>query len=143
MTPEKDKELCEKYPDIFENRYGNVRSHPISFGIECGDGWFNILDIACKQIQNHCNNAREYNNKDIKVKAVQVKEKFGTLRFYITGGDGFVNGVISTVEAFSAITCEDCGSPGKLYTTGWCVTQCESCREKYLKRMGRTDNEDE
>ena len=63
------------------------------------------------------------------VVASQVKEKFGTMRFYYHGGDEFTEGVVSMLEAVSGITCEQCGNPGTLGGTGWLTTLCASCRD--------------
>lgn len=58
-------------------------------------------------------------------RATQIKEKFGTLRFYYNGGDEFIGGVISAAENISAHTCEICGNPGKLRSGGWMRTLCD------------------
>ena len=60
----------------------------------------------------------------------QVKEKFGTLRFYYTGGDEYISGLVSMAEAMSGCTCEECGNPGKRNGGGWVRTMCEPCEEK-------------
>jgi hypothetical protein len=57
--------------------------------------------------------------------AVQVKEKFGTLRFYTEGGDDYTDGVGAMAEAMSATTCEVCGKLGKLNDEGWIQCRCE------------------
>lgn len=62
------------------------------------------------------------------VVAIQVKEKFGALRFYYDGGDAFIDGVISMLEACSCVTCEECARPGVLEGPGWLRTLCVSCR---------------
>jgi hypothetical protein len=59
------------------------------------------------------------------VVAVQVKEKFGTLRFYYSGGDEFVAGLVAMAESMSGVTCERCGTPGRLHGRGWIKTLCE------------------
>ena len=56
----------------------------------------------------------------------QVKEKFGTLRFYYTGGDDYVRGLVSMAEAMSGVTCEQCGAPGDLRGQGWLYTACDA-----------------
>lgn len=58
------------------------------------------------------------------VVAVQVKEKFSTLRFYINGGDEVIYAYINMAESMSARICEVCGSPGKVYRDGWHTTLC-------------------
>ena len=60
------------------------------------------------------------------VVATQVKEKYGTLRFYYDGGDDFIHGAVAMAEGMSSRTCEVCGSPGKLFGGGWVSTLCET-----------------
>lgn len=64
----------------------------------------------------------------------QVKEKFGTLRFYYQGGDDQIHGMVRMAEAMSAVTCEQCGVPAKTGGRGWISTLCDSCREELNKR---------
>ena len=56
---------------------------------------------------------------------VQVKEKFGTLRFYIQAGTDEHYNYISFAESMSGCTCETCGKPGKRLGGGWIYTSCE------------------
>ena len=55
----------------------------------------------------------------------QVKEKFGTLRFYFTGGDDYIRGLVSMAESMSGVTCETCGKPGTSTGGGWIKTVCK------------------
>lgn len=59
------------------------------------------------------------------VVATQVKEKYGTLRFYYNGGDEYIDGVVAMAESMSARTCETCGAPGELRGLGWVYTACD------------------
>lgn len=59
--------------------------------------------------------------------AMQVKEKYGTLCFYMTSSTDEMEDAISEAEAKSAVTCEDCGQPGVLRGGGWLRTLCDSC----------------
>jgi hypothetical protein len=54
----------------------------------------------------------------------QVKEKFGTLRFYYSGGDEYISGLVSMAESMSGVTCEECGKPGTRTGGGWIKTVC-------------------
>jgi hypothetical protein len=66
-------------------------------------------------------------NKEI----IQVKEKFGTLRFYINEGTDDIHRRIAKAEIESATICEATGKPGKLRTDlGWHRTLCD---EEYDK----------
>ena len=59
----------------------------------------------------------------------QVKEKFGTLRFYYQGGDDYISGMVSLAESMTAVTCENCGNLGSCRGGGWIHTYCEPCEE--------------
>ena len=56
---------------------------------------------------------------------LQVKEKFGTLRFYIGYGSDAVFKRIDEAGIESSKTCFKCGKPGKLRTGGWWETTCD------------------
>lgn len=68
--------------------------------------------------------------KYFSVKFDQVKEKYGGLRIYFTGGDDYVEGIISMAEEYSYKVCEVCGNSGKPNKGGWITTLCESCRKE-------------
>jgi len=72
-------------------------------------------------------------------RASQVKEKFGTLRFYMTTGSNEMYNLIDEAEKESAKTCEFCGKPGKLRSGGWLLTLCDECATK----EGKPDYEKE
>lgn len=126
-----DKLLCEKYPKIFVNRNGDPKETLMCWGFECGDGWFNIIDQLCSNIQHRIDWRQEQKEKYGRgegckqVVAVQIKEKFGTLRFYTEGGDEEIYGMIRMAESMSCVTCEVCGSPGKQRHGGWIRTLCD------------------
>jgi len=124
MKQENDEYLCKVYPKMMVNRNKNMQETCMCWGFECGDGWFQILNQLMGNIQHHI----DWKNKDGEVvKQVtldQVKEKFGTLRFYYTGGDDYIRGLVSMAESMSGITCETCGKPGTRTSGGWIKTAC-------------------
>jgi hypothetical protein len=65
-----------------------------------------------------------------KVIANQVKEKFGTLRFYASGGDERIDDLISFAQSMSSVTCEECGGVGKTRGNGWVSTRCDTHARK-------------
>ena len=65
--------------------------------------------------------------------AVQVKEKFGGLRFYVDRATEEHYNYINFAENMSYRTCEVCGSPGKRYTDGWHQVLCDA----HAKEDGR------
>ena len=60
----------------------------------------------------------------------QVKEKFGTLRFYYTGGDDEISGMVRMAESMSGVTCEECSAPAETHGPGWIRTICKPCEEQ-------------
>jgi hypothetical protein len=125
MKQELDKLLCEKYPKMMVNRNKSMIETCMCWGFSCGDGWFNILDQLMGNIQHHIDWKNKNSEVVPQVTLDQVKEKFGGLRFYYTGGDEHIRGLVSMAESMSEVTCEVCGSPGKRIGLGWISTRCE------------------
>jgi len=122
VSPELEEKLYEDFPALFANR--KQKGSCMVFGCEHGDGWYGILRAACKQIAAHekLAIARTFCFS-------QIKEKYGLLTIYHHGGDSYCDGVIDMAEAMSAVTCEQCGAPGKPNDAGWISTLCEGCRK--------------
>ena len=47
MKRELDEALCARYPLIFKDRNADMRTTAMCWGLECGDGWYNIIDVLC------------------------------------------------------------------------------------------------
>jgi len=94
----------------------------MAFGFECGDGWFVLIKKLCEKLQ-------ALNLTDFEV--IQVKEKFGGLRFYVDSVEAEkadkVYRLINKAEQKSFKICERCGKRGTLNTEGWMKTRCHSC----------------
>jgi len=73
------------------------------------------------------------------VTIAQIKEKFGTLRFYYDGGDDYISGMVSLAESLSGLTCEECGSIGERRSGGWIRTLCDEHEAKYKVARGNYD----
>jgi hypothetical protein len=158
MRRELDEALCAKYPLIFKDRNADMRTTAMCWGLECGDGWYNIIDVLCglltsdyRQAQSRYDfikdkvgqpkwsgskdNITQEQIDEAKEKldeatlrvpvAVQVKEKFGGLRFYVQAATDKHYSYISFAESMSYRTCEECGAAGKTYTDGWHMTLCD------------------
>jgi len=125
MNEKLDNELCTKYPKLFVNRHADMKVTAMCWGFSCGDGWYNIINHLCSNIQHHLDWVNKKEVKVAQVEVSQVKEKFGTLRFYYTGGDDYINGMVAMAESMSSVTCEECGAPGKTSRRGWLVTLCD------------------
>jgi hypothetical protein len=65
----------------------------------------------------------------------QVKEKFGTLRFYFNNNIQGIFGeiafdVVDQAEWQSGQICETCGEFGKVRGNGWLSCRCDKCWER-------------
>ena len=152
MKKELQEKLFEKYPNIFKQKDLSPQETAMCWGIGCGDGWFNLLDQLCGEIQNRVENVNRQirhknSNRPVTIvptkseklfcEATQVKEKFGSLRFYTIGGDDFIDGVVSLAESLSCVTCSECGNAlkkdGPPNYRGWIYTLCPECKAKNEK----------
>lgn len=141
MTKEREEYLVKTFPKIYSDCKEN--SCYSLFGFECGDGWFRTILWLSKYIQNYINQNNKYAEafpsqyKPIpQVKAAQVKEKFGGLRFYYSGGDDHISAVVSFAESISHSICETTGKTEDIgyNTNGWIKTQHVSlCNTKDFK----------
>ncbi len=143
MDQELQNQLFEKYPDLFSNRTKSPMQSPMCFGIECNNGWYELLGSVCWRVSQHEKNIEDRKRiladkpEKIKneleyspVKFDQIKEKYGGLRIYFSGGDDYVDGIVSMAEEYSYKVCEVCGNSGKPNKGGWISTLCDKCRNK-------------
>ena len=137
MKQELDELLCKKYPKMLVNRDKPVQETAMCWGFDCGDGWFNILDQLMGNIQHHIDwkqqQKEKYNRGEgcTQVTLDQVKEKFGTLRFYYTGGDDEISGMVRMAESMSGVMCEECGAQAERRDGGWVRTLCDHHEDMY------------
>ena len=141
MKPELQRKLAGKYPDLFVEWKRDLDTrNPISQrGIECEDGWYDILDRMSKEIQSFCDETKT------ELWYAQIKEKFAELRVYYDFKDLHnvseenkerLSKIIRKYVEESNVTCEDCGSKDKDVEKrkgGWVRTLCTSCYEKFMK----------
>jgi len=106
MKDELQSYLNKKFPQLY----------PSDFSFECGDGWFRIILWLSRYLDMYVVQQNEYSQKypqqyqPVKpIVARQVKQKFGTLRFYYEGGDEHTRSIISFVEFISGYICETTG----------------------------------
>lgn len=131
--------LLKKYPKIFKDSSKSMMETCMCWGIECGPGWYDLIDQLCNGLQWNTDK-----NDYPQVVADQVKEKYGTLRFYYhtefddeptdkSHKDGVIQGMIDFAEVMSGSICETCGNPGKCNDEGWIKCECEDCKNRLDK----------
>ena len=161
MNPQTQSRLFTEYADFFSNRNDHLRSS-MAFGFDCGDGWANLVETPLWYAKDRVSewhrlrvlregliqdrsydpegkhawlehSARTQDKPPFRhLEVVQVKEKFGGLRFYYQGTAtlGFI-AVVEAVEWLSSMTCESCGRAAQQEKAGaWISTRCEECKAK-------------
>lgn len=111
-------DFVKKYPFAFSNLENNS---PFKlFGFECGDGWYDLLEPVIAWINDF-----NEKNQNSRIHISQIKEKYGTLRFYTSTSFDELDKLIDEAENKSEVTCETCGQPGKMRGKGWYYVSCE------------------
>jgi len=124
MNKENTQKLLDDFPEMFfEDSRGEGKPTMFRNHIYCGDGWFDIIYNLCNEIS------------PFRPKVMQIKEKFGGLRFYcmFPNEDNSKKGYdfIRKAEQQAYKTCEQCGSPGELRIhNGWRSLKCDQCYEQ-------------
>ncbi len=99
--------------------------YPEGVYFDCFLGWSDIIRDMSFKIENILEKTDETD-----MYAVQVKEKYGRLRFYMSETTPEIDAIISDAEALSTQTCEVCGHFGKM--RGWhhIRVRCDKCFEE-------------
>jgi len=139
--------------NILDQLMGNIQHH-INWKIKQRDGAikYNAMATQCKSgnFDMFEEDMKDLTNLEYKAKRLaeiiagdfrevpevvpqvtldQVKEKFGTLRFYYSGGDDEISGMVRMAESMSGVTCEECSAPAETHGPGWIRTICEPCEQ--------------
>lgn len=139
MNKKLDAKLCSDFPVLYQERNLPMTETCMCWGFDVGDGWYPLVYQLSKFITSQVENEKsraKYDKKPqediekISVVAEQVKEKYGTLRYYWRGvglsraTEERIEGAVSFAEWMSAYICEDCGNPGETRGGGWLRTLC-------------------
>jgi hypothetical protein len=97
------------------------QTNPYKYGIDVEDGWFKIIFELVAGIK-----VNDQKKGDWITKVTQIKEKFGGLRFYVTGTSDKNWALIRNAEQKSYGVCEESGSEVEVGTwkLGWVKTMC-------------------
>ena len=131
MKKELEKEIFGKYPNLYVDKDVSMQYSLVCFGFEFGDGWYNLVDELSSELEKLIIKFKEeFPGEEGFPKAFQMKEKFGSLSFYMMGSTGEMHNVIHEYEKKSCTTCEYCGGKGEIVGERWLKCLCEKCQEK-------------
>ena len=142
-TKEENKALCRKYPFLIpSNRFSGKRitegagSRPGSPEVSSGydweyteldsmpDGWRTAFgEQMCEELKTALIKADLLD----RYRVMDIKEKYGHLRWYDNGGTRIVKEIISKYEEISKRICICCGRRATLIALGWISPYCDSC----------------
>ena len=128
-SQKENKQLCEQYPFLlprniwtdeipkdFDYSYTELDSMP--------DGWRKAFGLQmCEELKQELIRI----NKIDEFRIVQIKEKFGELRFYTNWVTDEIEAIINKYTELSRKTCINCGKPATVITTGWISPFCNDC----------------
>jgi hypothetical protein len=130
------KSLIEEYPYLQPRKAMTGEVHPdYDYDFIVGEydlpkGWLDLFLQMCEDIKVPLEKAGLLND----FRFLQVKEKFGQLRAYNTGGTEEVYDIISKYEFLSEQVCCMCGKPATAMTRGWICPFCEEHTKNFTIR---------
>lgn len=126
-TKEENKALIRKYPWLipegikeFDYSFTYLDDMPNTWNAAFGEQL--CADIAEALVKDGID-PKKYH-------IFQVKEKYGTLRWYHNISTENLEKVIDKYEKLSSQICINCGKPAKYRTNGWIYYLCEECFHK-------------
>jgi hypothetical protein len=122
MDKKLDEMLVKNFPNLYRDRYKNMRETAMCWGFP-NSGWFPLIWDLSEKLEAEILKLPE--NKREHCCASQVKEKFGGLRFYMTTETEKMDRDISEAVGKSFKTCEVCGLRGRERDGGWILTLCD------------------
>lgn len=151
-----DKYMCETYPHQFAQRNLPMSETCMCWGFCIGKGWYPILDELCTKLD------LIEAATGITTVFVQVKEKFGTARFYVQmivnnlselkfklNDDqkglwcDIIHCVVSDAERKTDSTCAECGEQffhDQIVVGGWYYDLCKECFTKIHPERAKSLN---
>jgi CO dehydrogenase/acetyl-CoA synthase beta subunit len=102
--------------------------------LETLDGWNDLIWELSRIIQDHINSKVPEELKD-QIYYTQIKQKFGSLRVYMSNETPYIQGAIDMAEAASAEICEHCGNKANIQDVkGWLIALCDLHYNEEMKK---------
>ena len=128
-SQKENKQLCETYPFLLpRNRWTDEVAEDFDYSYteldSMPDGWRKAFGLQmCEELKQELIRI----NKIDEFRIVQIKEKFGELRFYTNWTTDEIEAIINKYTKLSRKTCIVCGKPATVITTGWISPFCNDC----------------
>lgn len=122
MRQKLEERIVKRWPMWFDV-HGDLSHTLMPNGFLHGDGWFDILCQLCQKLEPLVAELEMETGRRFEV--LQIKEKFGSLRFYVNHSTDAMREWIAAAELESCRICEVCGRPGRLRQSRWLQTRCD------------------
>lgn len=122
MRKKLEQKLFERWLTWFKPK-GDFRYTGMTLGFRHDDGWFDILWRLCEDLEPLVAALEKQTERPFEV--LQVKEKFGALRFYVNHANDAIRQRIEVAQQESFRTCEICGKPGARREGSLIKTLCD------------------
>lgn len=123
MREDLEKKLLTDFPILYNQYSSPPQVTAMCWGFECDDGWFDLIYELSQKLTDEINNTED-EDKSI-YSATQVKEKYGSLSFYMMVGTDKMFDIIDEYSDKSFTICEICGKGGIISRRGgWYKTLC-------------------
>lgn len=145
MNEDLEKQLYNLGPILYQEKDLPMQQTCMCWGFECPDSWFDLLKELTIELETSINN--KYKGK-YECVAQQVKEKYGSLRFYgeikilienPTKDDLSLSKklyeqfqeLVDKAEYKSEKICCECGKPATKTSSGWIAHFCDDCAANF------------
>lgn len=121
-----DEALVKDFPLTF-SRNENGREPWSMFGFECSDGWEPSIRKTAEKLEPLIAAAKVSDPEGYEsgyYRTSQLKEKYGTGRWYLSGGTDEMQNLVEAWENETENLCETCGAPGIVRGHGWWYNSC-------------------
>lgn len=125
MTKELDDALVRDFPLLYADRHAPMTKTCMCWGFDVPDAWEPVIRKLSAQVEKILATIPE----EYRPRASQVKEKFGGLRFYMTGYSAEIDKLIGEAEKACWEICAECGKPATVTAGGWITRLCAECAE--------------
>jgi len=134
LNKENTSKLINTFPKLYSNFHANYPpERKVPFEFQCRDGWFELIWDLSEKLQAEIVAIEAMDCSEIP-SVVQVKEKLGTLRLYMSAYTDNMHNAIKEARERSTVTCEVCGSPGTLRGDRWKFTLCDEHKNERIRK---------
>ena len=154
MTKKQNKALCEKYPFLIPSNVwtgtrstDSVKTHEKESQFDWEYTWLDDMPDGWRvafgeQLCAELKAALEEAGIVEQYRIVQIKEKYGSLRWYDRGNTEKGYQVIAKYQEQSERTCICCGKPATVITLDWISPYCDVCVPKGSPTMSVNDSKE-